>query len=89
MDQLQEISKTIALTMGVAWASGMWLATAHPALFLVLFVLFGILLAWALPRLWHAIKIVFARVRAFFGGQTTAPPAAACRGPSEDNRPTV
>jgi len=83
-----------SLTEDAAVFGGMWLSIKHPALFLVLFVAFVTVLAWALPRLWRGVKIVFAKVRAFFGGKTLAPstavpPTALPSGPNEDERPTV
>lgn len=78
-----------SLTEDAAVFGGMWLAVQHPGLFLVLFVLFAVLLAWALPRLWRGIKIVAAKVRAFFAGETFVPSAGVRAGPSEDDRPTV
>ncbi len=50
--------------------AGVWAAVAHPipmAIFLIVFVLAMI---WLLPRLWRLIKLVFARLRALFGGRT-------------------
>ena len=43
-------------------ASGIWLAFAHPVAFLVLFVLFLLLLAWLIPKVWRGIRAVFARL---------------------------
>jgi len=43
-------------------ASGIWLAFAHPAVFLVMFVLFLLLLAWVIPKVWRGIRAVFARL---------------------------
>jgi hypothetical protein len=39
-------------------AGGLWLALAHPAVFLLLLGLFVVFLIWLLPRLWRAIRIV-------------------------------
>ena len=43
-------------------ASGIWLAFAHPAVFLVMFVVFLLLLAWIIPKVWRGIRAVFARL---------------------------
>ena len=43
-------------------ASGIWLAFAHPIAFLVMFVLFLLLLAWLIPKVWRGIRGVFARL---------------------------
>ena len=45
-------------------ASGIWLAFAHPVAFLVMFVLFLLLLAWLIPKVWRGIRAVFARLNA-------------------------
>lgn len=42
---------------------GLWLAIAHPAVFLVLLVLFLLLLAWLLPKLARFIARVLRRLR--------------------------
>ena len=74
---------------------GMWLATRHPAWFLLFFVLFGMLLAWAMPKLLRGIRLLFSRVVSFLRGRglTPATPVTA-GGPglgeaSEDDRPTL
>lgn len=43
-------------------ASGIWLAFAHPVVFLAMFVLFLLLLAWLIPKVWRGIRAVFARL---------------------------
>jgi len=42
---------------------GLWLALAHPTLFLVLITLFIILLFWLLPKLWRGIQMMFGVTR--------------------------
>jgi len=42
---------------------GLWLALAHPTLFLVFIALFIILLFWLLPKLWRGIQMVFGVTR--------------------------
>lgn len=42
--------------------SGIWLAFAHPVVFLVVLVLFLILLAWLLPKVWRGIRSVVRRI---------------------------
>jgi hypothetical protein len=51
--------------------TGIWLAFAHPIVFLVLLALFLLLLAWLVPKVWRGIRAVFARLnppRAEAGG---------------------
>ncbi|MFA6121549.1 MAG: DUF4126 domain-containing protein [Sideroxydans sp.] len=38
---------------------GLWLALAHPTLFMVFIVIFIILLFWLLPKLWRGIQMMF------------------------------
>ncbi|HEX7770301.1 MAG TPA: DUF4126 domain-containing protein [Dokdonella sp.] len=54
---------------------GLWVAIAHPAVFLVLLVLFLLLVAWLLPKLLRFITRLFRRLR---GG--TPDPVALPRG---------
>jgi len=42
--------------------SGIWLAFAHPAVFLGLMVLFLLLLAWLIPKVWRGIKWMLQRL---------------------------
>jgi hypothetical protein len=63
----------------VAVIAGLWTALYHPVLFLVLLGLFILLMIWLLPRLWRAIRKVFAWLRRKLGGQ--APETAASTGP--------
>lgn len=49
-------------------AVGLWLALAHPAVFLVFLVLFIALLVWLLPRLWRGVKLVLGSVAKLLRG---------------------
>ena len=40
--------------------SGIWLAIAHPIAFLVLLMLFLLMLAWLIPKIWRGIRSLFA-----------------------------
>lgn len=51
--------------------AGLWIAIAHPAVFLVLLALFVLLLAWLLPKLVRFITRLFRRLR----GRTPDPVA--------------
>lgn len=44
--------------------SGMWLALTHPVVFLSLLVLFLVLLAWLIPKVWRGIQAVVRRFSA-------------------------
>jgi hypothetical protein len=63
-----------ALSIGedIAVVAGLWTALKHPWVFLVLLVLFILLMAWLLPKIWRGIRRVF---RWLFGsGEAAAPP---------------
>jgi hypothetical protein len=50
----------------VAVIAGVWVALAHPWLFLGFMMVFVLLLIWLLPKLWRGIKAVFAKIAALF-----------------------
>jgi len=50
----------------LAVITGVWVALAHPWLFLGFMVVFVLLLIWLLPKLWRGIKAVFAKIAALF-----------------------
>lgn len=53
-------------------AGGLYMAIAHPVLFLVLLALFVTLLVWLLPRIWRGVKLVVAAIRRVFGRADSA-----------------
>lgn len=58
----------------VAVIGGVWAALNHPWLFLALLLVFILLMAWLLPRIWRGIKSVAGRIAALFG-KAPRPPA--------------
>lgn len=48
--------------------AGVWAALVHPLVFVVLLVLFIILMAWLLPKIWRGIKRIFSTLRDFIKG---------------------
>jgi hypothetical protein len=50
----------------VAVIAGVWVALAHPWLFLGFMMVFVLLLIWLLPKLWRGIKAVFAKIASLF-----------------------
>jgi hypothetical protein len=71
-----------SVTEDVAVIAGVWAALHHPWVFLALLVLFVLALAWALPRLWRAIKALGGRIARLFAREQPpapgpAPPAQA------------
>jgi Domain of unknown function (DUF4126) len=55
--------------------AGIWTALTHPLIFVVFLVLFIILMAWLLPRIWRGIKRIISTLRDFINGnkKVTAP----------------
>jgi hypothetical protein len=41
--------------------TGVWLAIAHPIVFLGVFAIFVILLLWLIPKVWRGLRTVFSR----------------------------
>jgi len=70
----------------VAVFGGLWAALHYPLAFLVAFVLFCLLAAWLLPRIWRGIRLLFAKLRGVFS--KGAPPSdfSGPTAPRLDNR---
>jgi hypothetical protein len=58
----------------VAVIAGLWTALYHPALFIVLLVLFILLSIWLLPKIWRGIKRVFRFLGRLSGNSKAADP---------------
>ncbi|OSM00183.1 DUF4126 domain-containing protein [Magnetofaba australis] len=68
-----------SITEDVAVIGGMYAALFHPAVFLGLLVLFALLTAWLLPKIWRGIKALARRIGRIFGrggDEADAAPAA-------------
>lgn len=61
-----------SVTEDAVAVGGIFLALNHPWIFLCLLVLFILLMVWALPKLWRALKSIFRSIGRLFGGN---PPA--------------
>ncbi|MEM7541036.1 MAG: DUF4126 domain-containing protein [Pseudomonadota bacterium] len=59
---------TASITEDLLVFAGLWTALNHPYVFGVLLALFLLLIAWLLPKIFRALKMIAARVRRFFGG---------------------
>lgn len=56
---------TLSFSEDGALLGGLWLALQHPAVFLVLLLLFVLLLVWLIPKLWRGLQALrrgFARI---------------------------
>lgn len=70
---------TASVTEDVAVIGGLWLALAQPAVFIGLLVLFILLAIWLLPKIWRAIRALFARIGRLLGKETEAPSLSGVR----------
>lgn len=53
----------------LAVIAGLWAALYHPLVFLGLLILFVLLSAWLLPKLWRTIKALFQKIGRWFSGK--------------------
>lgn len=58
---------TASIGEDIAVIGGLWAALNHPWLFLGLLVLFLLLAAWLLPKIWRALMGLFSRLGKLFG----------------------
>lgn len=65
---------TASVAEDMAVFAGIWASLHHPWLFLGLLLAFIVLMIWLLPRLWAAIRGVFAWLGRKFGGTPAPPP---------------
>jgi hypothetical protein len=65
---------TASIGEDLAVIGGVWAALNHPYVFLALLVLFVLLMAWLLPRLWRGVKAVLSRLAALFSRKPPALP---------------
>jgi hypothetical protein len=62
-----------SITEDLGVFGGVWLMLNHPWVFIGCLVIFVLLLIWLLPKLWRAIKYIFKKIGAVFGGAKPAP----------------
>ncbi len=58
---------TASIGEDVAVVGGVWVALNHPFVFLGLLLIFILLMAWLLPKLWRGVRLVVSRLSALFG----------------------
>jgi hypothetical protein len=61
---------TASFTEDIAVVGGLILALNHPVLFLILLIVFLLAVAWLLPKLWRGIRLLFNKIRGWFGANT-------------------
>jgi hypothetical protein len=83
----EPFSNSIAsLTEDAAVFGGIWMMTQHPNWFLVLLAVMLAGIVWFLPRLWRAVRAMFARVSSFVRGKGFAPDVYAAAFPGSVRR---
>jgi hypothetical protein len=70
---------TASVSEDVAVFGGLWLALSHPAVLIGVLVVFILLAIWLLPKLWRAIRNLFAKIARLFGKKTELPPLEGVR----------
>jgi hypothetical protein len=82
---------TASVAEDVAVLAGLWAALHYPVAFLLVLVLLTAFAIWLLPKLWHGVKAVFARLARLFNGDggssAAAPNAAGSPGPTTFTNP--
>jgi hypothetical protein len=58
---------TASLAEDLAVVGGLWTALNYPVAFIVLIIVFILIAIWLLPKLWRAIKNIFATIRGWLG----------------------
>jgi hypothetical protein len=70
---------TASVAEDVAVVGGLWVAHTHPAVFVGGLVVFILLAIWLIPKLWRAIRFLFAKIARLFGKETDPPPLEGVR----------
>ncbi len=68
---------TASITEDLAVIGGLWASLNHPWWFLAALVVFLLIVAWLLPRIWRALKRIFRAVRRWFRGTPEEPAGTA------------
>jgi hypothetical protein len=58
---------TASITEDLMVFAGLWTALNHPFVFLILLIIFIVIVAFLLPKLWCAIKLVFRKIGQLLG----------------------
>lgn len=61
---------TASFIEDIAVIGGLYTALHYPLLFLILFVVFIGLAIWLLPKIWRAVKFLFAKLRSLFSASS-------------------
>ncbi len=58
-----------SITEDIVVVAGVWTSITHPALFIIVLVIFIVFMAWLLPKIWSGIKKVFRFLGELFKGK--------------------
>jgi len=59
---------TASITEDIAVIGGLWAALNHPWIFIIALIVFILLVAWLLPKIWRALKRIARAIGNFFSG---------------------
>lgn len=65
---------TASVAEDVTVVGGLWLALAHPAVFIGVLAVFILLAIWLVPKLWRAIRTLLKKIARLFGTETAEIP---------------
>ncbi len=68
---------TASIAEDLVVIGGLWASLQYPWLFVLGLILFILLVAWLLPKIWRALKRIFRAIGEFFRGRPEADPARA------------
>lgn len=60
---------TASIAEDLIVVGGLWASLQHPALFILALVLFILIVAWLLPKIWRALKRIFRAIGEFLRGK--------------------
>lgn len=63
---------TASIAEDLVVIGGLWASLQHPVLFILALVLFILIVAWMLPKIWRAIKRIFRAIADFFRGKSAS-----------------
>ncbi|MBT8439789.1 MAG: DUF4126 domain-containing protein [Gammaproteobacteria bacterium] len=64
---------TASITEDIAVIGGLWAALNYPWVFIIALVVFILLVAWLLPKIWRALKRIVRAIGNFFSGKKEEP----------------
>ncbi len=65
---------TASITEDLVVVGGLWASLQHPALFILALILFILIVAWLLPKIWRALKRIFRAIGELLRGKPETSP---------------